>query len=300
MSWLGKILTFLVLIGACVWAFFTVQAFATRTNWQARAVAYEKAFKESEEARQKEYRDNQAGRDALARLYAAEKSLADDLTLAVADLSNTGRDLNRNYNALDNELKTAKADELIRVTRLQTTLDEAEVTSRRNAGLEDERVRLVLAKETADRGRLSAENEAKLSRALADENAKKVETLAALVTELRQTGGGGGVASVIRAIDKVPAPLPANTRGTVARDIEGDLVEISIGIDAGLEPGSRLDVYRLEGGGKYLGTLVVTQSVYPKQAVAIFKPSRPVPMAQLRPDELPRRGDIVGQANGPR
>lgn len=299
MSWLGKILTFLVLIGACVWAFFTVQAFATRTNWKARADAYEKAFKDSEEARQKEYRQSQADRDALVRLYAAEKSLVDDLTLSVADLSATGRKLNENYNTLDNELKTAKADELIRAARLQTTQDEGEATRKRNIALEDERVRLVLAKEAADRGRLSAENEAKLSRSIADENAKKVETLVALVTELRQSGGSG-TAAVLRTIDKVPAPLPANIRGTVARDIVGDLVQISIGIDAGLEPGSRLDVYRLNGGGKYLGTLVVTQSVYPKEAVAVFKPARPVPMAQLRPDELPRKGDLVGHANGPR
>ncbi len=293
MSWLGKILTFLVLIGACVWAFFTVQAFATRTNWQARAVAYEKAFKDSEEARQKEYRQSQADRDALVRLYAAEKSLVDDLTLSVADLSATGRKLNENYNTLDNELKTAKADELIRAARLQTTQDEGEATRKRNIALEDERVRLVLAKEAADRGRLSAENEAKLSRSIADENAKKVETLVALVTELRQSGGSG-------TIDKVPAPLPANIRGTVARDIVGDLVQISIGIDAGLEPGSRLDVYRESGGGRYLGTLVVTQSVYPKEAVAVFKPARPVPMAQLRPDELPRKGDLVGHVGQPR
>ena len=299
MSWLGKILTFLVLIGACVWAFFTVQVYATRTNWKARADAYEKAFKESEEARQKEARDNQSGRDALARLYAAEKSLADDLTVAVADLSGTGRQLNKGYNDLDNELKTAKADELIRAARLQTTQDEGEATRKRNIGLEDERVRLVLAKEIADRGRLSAENESKLSRAIADENAKKVETLAALVTELRLAGGGSGGA-VGRAIDKIPAPLPANIRGTVLRDIDGDFVHISIGIDAGLEPGSRLDVYRESGGGKYLGTLVVTRSVYTKEAVAEFKPARGVPMAQLRPDELPRKGDVVGHVGGPR
>ena len=300
MSWLGKILTFLVLIGACVWAFFTVQAFATRTNWKARADAYEKAFKDSEEARQKEYRQSQADRDALVRLYAAEKSLVDDLTLSVADLSATGRKLNENYNTLDNELKTAKADELIRAARLQTTQDEGEATRKRNIALEDERVRLVLAKEAADRGRLSAENEAKLSRSIADENAKKVETLAALVTELRQSGGGGGTATVLRAIDKIPAPLPANIRGTVLRDIDGDFVHISIGIDAGLEPGSRLDVYRESGGGKYLGTLVVTRSVYPKEAVAEFRPARGVPMAQLRPEELPRKGDVVGHVGGPR
>jgi hypothetical protein len=79
-----------------------------------------------------------------------------------------------------------------------------------------------------------------------------------------------------------------------------NFVQISLGIDAGLEPGSRLDVYRESGGGKYLGTLVVTKSLYPKEAVAEFKPARPVPLAQLRPDELPRKGDTVGHVSGSR
>ena len=154
----------------------------------------------------------------------------------------------------------------------------------------------MLSKEAADRAKLQAENEAKLARAIADENAKKIETLVAQVTELRLTGGSG-TASVLRNIEKQPSPLPENIRGTVTRDMVGDFVQISIGIDAGLEPGSRLDVYRETGGGRYLGTLVVTKSVYPKEAVAEFKPSRRVPVAQLRPDELPRKGDIVGQVS---
>jgi hypothetical protein len=167
-------------------------------------------------------------------------------------------------------------------------------TRKRNNVLEDDRVRLVLVKEAADREKLRAENDAKLARSLADDNAKKVETLTALVTELRQTGGGGSTATVLRSIDKIPAPVPENIRGTVTRDMKENFVQISIGIDAGLEPGSRLDVYRESGGGKYLGTLIVTKSLYPKEAVAEFRPMRGVPVSQLRPDELPRKGDTVG------
>ncbi len=155
----------------------------------------------------------------------------------------------------------------------------------------------MLAKEAADRARLTAENDAKLARAIADENAKRVETLTAQLIEARASGGGGGAATVLRTIDKVPAPLPENIRGTVLRDMQGDFVHISIGIDAGLEPGSRLDVFRESGGGQYLGTLVVTKSVYPKEAVAEFKPARGVPISQLRPDELPRKGDTVGHVS---
>ena len=294
MSWLGKILTFLVLIAACVWAFLTVQAFATRTNWKVRADAYEKAFKESEDARQREYRDNQVTRDALARLTAAEKSRADDLAKGLEDVSTAGRKADAEYKKLEQDYRDADVKAQILQAREKTTLDELTATRTRNTLLEDERVKLVLQKEAADRARLTADNDAKLARSIADENAKKVESLTAQVTELRLTGGGGGTAIVRRSLDKIPAPLPENIRGTVVSDARGDLVQISIGIDAGLEPGSRLDVYRESGGGQFLGTLVVTKSITPKTAVAEFKPSRRVPIAQLRPDELPRKGDIVG------
>jgi hypothetical protein len=302
MSLLGKILTFLVLIGACVWAYFTANVYATRTNWKARADGYEKAFKESEAAREKEHREYQANKEALVRLHAVEQTRADSLDKALADLSAAGRKVDAEYRKLEDDYRNADVLAKILQASVKTTLDELDQNRKRLTGLEDERVRLVLAKEAADRARLTAENEAKLARSIADENAKKVETLAALVTELR-LAGGSGTATVLRNIEKQPAPLPENIRGTVMRDMVGDFVQISIGIDAGLEPGSRLDVFRETGGGQYLGTLVVTRSIYPKEAVAEFKPARPVPIAQLRPDELPRKGDIVGQvttSRGPR
>ncbi|QJW96269.1 hypothetical protein [Frigoriglobus tundricola] len=303
MSWLGKILTFLVLVAACVWVFFTVQAYATRTNWKVRADAYEKAFKESEEARQKEYRDNQATRDALARVNAAERSRADDLEKSLADVSSAGKKADAEYKKLEQDYMNADVQARILIAGQKTILDELTATRARNTALEDERQKLVLATEAANRARLSAENESRLARSIADENARKVERLTALVTELRQTGGGGGTATVLRTIDKTPPPPPEGVRGTITQDMVGNFVAINIGIDAGLEQGSRLDVYRETEGGKYLGTLVITKSIYPKEAVAEFRPARRVSIAQLRPDELPRKGDLVGQVSsghGPR
>ncbi|MCI0701277.1 MAG: sigma-70 family RNA polymerase sigma factor [Planctomycetia bacterium] len=87
--------------------------------------------------------------------------------------------------------------------------------------------------------------------------------------------------------------LPENVRGSVL-DVNKELVRISIGIDAGLEAGVVLDVYRVADKPKYLGTLVV-KTVKPKEAVAEFKPARKVPLDKLREDELPRKGDSVGR-----
>jgi hypothetical protein len=293
MSWLGKILTFFVFVGAVVWASFTVSAFATRTNWKVRADAFEKAAKESEAGREREMRDNQLAREALVRLYRAEKGRADDLEKGYAELSAAGRRINKEYEQIEQTLRETDVETKKRDARVKTMQDELADTRKRNNELEGKIVNLVLDKEKAERERLRADNDARLARSQADENAKKVETLTALVTELRQTGGSG-TATVLRSIEKTPPPLPDNIRGTVTQDMRENFVQISLGIDAGLEPGSRLDVYRESGGGKYLGTLVVTKSLYPKEAVAEFRPARPVPVAQLRPDELPRKGDTVG------
>jgi hypothetical protein len=297
MSWLGKILTVFVMIGTVVWASFTVNVYVTRTNWKVRADAAEKAVKESEANREREMRDNQANREALVRMHATEKSRADELEKALDELKTAGRKVDDSYKEIEQKLRETDVEARKRDARIKTIQEELASTRGRNTFLEDDRVKLVLLKEAADREKLRAENEAKLARAISDDNAKKVETLTALVTELRQTGGGSGTATVLRAVEKVPAPLPENIRGTVMRDMVDNFVQISIGIDAGLEPGSRLDVYRETGGGKYLGTLVVTKTLFPKDAVAEFRPARPVPVSQLRPDELPRKGDTVGHVS---
>jgi hypothetical protein len=155
---------------------------------------------------------------------------------------------------------------------------------------EHERVQLILAKEAALREARQAENEAKLARAIADEYQKKIEDLTAQLREMKKLTAGGAEAP--RPRDK-GAPA-ADLRGTVTRDIVGDYVLINLGIDAGVEPGTVLEVIRVAGKDAILlGTLTITKSVYPKEAVGTFTPARQVPVAKLRPEELPRKGDTV-------
>ena len=295
MSWFGKILTFLVFIGAGVWAYFSAAAFVTRTNWQVRADHYKKAFEDSEKFREKEARANAAALAALNQLYDAEKKRVEELDKGLTDLRATVAKDDATYKQLLTNYTTLQAQANVRDAQVKAIQDELKTTRDRNNLLQDQAVALVLLKEAADRARIGAENDSRLARAIVDENAKKIETLTALVTELRQTGGSG-TATVLRSIEKAPAPLPENIRGTVEANMSTDgFVLIGIGIDAGLEPGSKLDVYRETGGGKYLGTLTVTGSLRPKEAVAEFRPARPVGLTQLRPDEMPRKGDVVGR-----
>ena len=176
MSWIGKIMAFLVLIGACVWAYFTVAVYVTRTNWKVRADNYEKAFKESEDARQKEYRDNQASREALVRMAAAEKTRADDLATGYDKIRAASTKTDEDYKTLLAGFTDADVKMNIDEAKVKAAQEETAEVRKRNNLLEDSQVKLVLAKEAADRARLTAENDAKLSRAIADENAKRVET----------------------------------------------------------------------------------------------------------------------------
>ncbi|MDY3553069.1 hypothetical protein R5W24_002160 [Gemmata sp. JC717] len=300
MSWLGKILTFLVLIASVAWMALTLNVYVTRTNWKARADAAEKALKESEANRRAELSTSATEVARMANLLSAERSRTADLDKALAEQKASGSKSDEEFRKLTNNYAVLQQSVQLLVAQQKATLSELEDTRGRNTLLENNRVQLVRDAEAANRERLRAENEAKLARAISDENVARAAVLQAQLSELRQPGGGGGAATVLRSIDKVPAPLPENVRGTVTSDLAGSFVEISIGLDAGVTPGARLDVFRETNGGRYLGTLVVTKSAYPKNAVAEFRPASQVPVSQLKPEELPRKGDQVGIVGGSR
>jgi hypothetical protein len=296
MTWLGKILTFVVFIGAIVWMYFTVQAYATRTNWKVEAEKYKKAFEEAKARREDEFRRNQASEDALNRLLALErnnsKTLGEQVESLTAAAKKSSDVLAKNQKALDK----ADANAVQLAANNQRMLTELDSVRARNTFLEDLRVSLEIARQDALREKVRAENNSKLLQAIVDDQAKRIEELTNQNTQLRAVGGGGP-GSLLRTIDKPPPPLLANLRGEVNR-VAGDQVEITIGIDAGLDKGSILDVARLEGGGQYLGTIKITH-VWPKQAVGTFIPARPgVPFERLRPEELPRKGDEVRPPQG--
>ncbi|HJZ58795.1 MAG TPA: hypothetical protein VKE74_27885 [Gemmataceae bacterium] len=166
---------------------------------------------------------------------------------------------------------------------LQAALDELDAVRNRSAKLEEERKEYASQLQHAKAAQLAAEKEAKAARLREEELTKKVEVLAA---EAKKPQPGGPGAS--------PPPLPEGIRGSVTAYKDG-LAVLSIGLDAGLQKGTELDVYRIEGGStKSLGKAVVTD-VYPKCAVANFKPVGGKPLKQLQPDELPKVGDMAGR-----
>ncbi len=99
-------------------------------------------------------------------------------------------------------------------------------------------------------------------RALRDRNVALTEQLAKLTKELARA-----LAEKARDEPKPETP-PDNVQGKVERvDAQAGLLTISIGADAGLKKGHRLQVYRFGDKPVYLGTITVVD-VRPKEAVA--------------------------------
>ena len=93
---------------------------------------------------------------------------------------------------------------------------------------------------------------------------------------------------------RAPAPRPS-LEGVVS-EVSGELVCLDIGIDAGLRAGRKLGVYRIEWNEtRNLGTVKITSAfnLFPKGAIATFTPDGNVPLAKLKPEDLPRKGDVV-------
>ena len=291
MTWLGKILVFVVMLMALAWVWLTATDYTTRVNWKAQRDAYKKGFDEAVAARDSDYKRHQA---ELAALNQKSESLEKDLAASKATVDTLAR-ANREAKAKLDEVITATSTVNQTVVQLQTVREalEKELTTvrERNNKLEADRLELTVSREQARRDELAARNDANLANKKYEDLSRQNEDLRNTMAELRANGGRPGPLVGPRA-----PTVPENLRGTVTAVEPGapDLVELSIGLDAGLTFGSELDLYRLSGGGKHLGTVVVTH-VYAKKAVARFRPADGRPIGRLRPDELPRVGDTVSK-----
>ena len=293
MSWLGKILSVFVLIVGVAAMWFMAQVYVARNNWKKDRDAWAELYKQAETARQSEQSTYRTEKDALERQLAAESTKAKSQADMIAKLKGAN-DLGAAENTrLAGTIKKGDIDATDLQANLQALTDEAKKLRDRGTALEKERQQLQIDREIALKDRQTFENQAKqaLSDRLVAEG--KIEALNLQVSELKATGGNAN-AVVLNSFGKPAAALPDGIRGTVTAYKDG-YVSLSIGIDAGLTNGASLDIFRSEGGGQYLGTIVI-ERVYPKEAVATFKPAdvrRSV--AKLRVEELPKIGDTVGK-----
>ena len=297
MTWLGKILTIVVFIGALVWGYLTIQSHVLATNWKVERDRYKAAYDEARAKRQDDSSRHLAAEDILRRQIAIEQARNASLSKTIETLSAGAKKEAVNFAQLQAEFEKGDVNAVKHQANIQTLNAELTAVRERNYKLEDDSVKQAIVTEEAKAEMVRAQNSEKLAQQIAADNATRADALQQRVDEmrLRASGGGGpGGGGVLPLLEPKAAAVLPNLRGRV-EDVAGDLVTISVGIDAGVGVGTVLELYRTEGGGRYLGTVKVTDAfnLYAKRAVAKFTPASGKTLAQLRPEELPRKDDLI-------
>lgn len=283
MTALGKILVFLVLVLSLVFNALVVNAYVARTNWKVAADKSAKSAKDAADSANgmKTVLDEAiaANEDAKRVLREERDRLYNQLVIAQAEV---------------NRLDEANKQQLAAASRLNVQIDVLQANIKRLTKQVDDYDKLLAAKELQINQLTAAANASKVAenKAILERDAEKqrAEGFAQRLQELSDEVEG------YRRQGLAPRPgargpsLPAQFRGTVQKfDRDGGYVTITPGLDAGVQVGAVMSVYRTRGvEGKYLGKIVI-RSTDPKQAVGVFQPANP--RNQLAADDYPRAGD---------
>ena len=282
MTILGKMMVFLVLVISLVFNFLTVNAYATRTNWRAEAVKYKNdAAKAAESAN-------------------SMKTLVESEQIASADAQRVLREERDRYysqnavlqkqlnelNGLYTQAFAAANKQATEVAALQANLNkmtrQIEDNDKMLASLTDQLNKQTLAAEQAkveaDKQRLEALGRQQQVERLSE----RVHEQASIIADYRAQYGE-------QAPGSRRVLLPETFRGTVQK-VDGDLIVFTPGLDAGVQKGATLTVYRLKPEPKYLGTITVLAADQ-KEASGRFNP--PPGTIRVRAEDRPRVGDEV-------
>jgi hypothetical protein len=289
MTVLGKMMVFLVLVLSIIWNGLVVNAYVTRSNWRAELKKYQDKSVEAAESAYAQSRLLAAQTDAAADTQRVLKEEIASLNKQVEESRTQLASLRKSYEeklAMDaargnaeSQLQTNNDALMGQVDRLTKTLGEKEVVLNK-LNLEAERSK-------------AEETRAQLEAASYQQRYEKLnEQYQNLQERVRDLQFGSASRNPLDA--RVTAPT--GFRGTV-RTGGTDLIAFTPGLDAGLQPGSKLTLYRyLPGGnGKFLGTVTVTD-VSTKDAVGRFTPPAGV---RLVGENIPRPGDELKPADQP-
>ncbi len=292
MTWFGKILAFMVLLLALCWVWLTANAFVTRTNWKKSSDDYKLALEKTTDTRAKEYEAAQAKIAELTKQLEAERTAAKSSTEQVSAWRAVASTNSRDHTLLTKGVNVSDTNVITMQASLDSAMKELDSVRKRSNTLEDDRKDLTIELAKALNDKAAAEGDARQARGRAEDADRRIESLTTQLAEAKAAGGNGASGIVDSSLSRSAPVTLEGTRGTVEAYQDG-LVVISIGLDAGVGPGAELEISRFEGGGKFLGTVIVTEAT-PKKAVARFKPpyGKP-PLARMAADDLPKAGDKV-------
>jgi hypothetical protein len=265
MNTVGKILVVLNFLFAVIVGVLLVYDFAARNKWKE---AFESLKRESEVAQQ--------SRTTTSR--ATDKILEDNKTLT-ADLENRTKSLKDTEDqraALEDGYKL-QIDELNKNLRdKDVTLAAAAASKQRlaneieglNKTIKDREVSIVKLQADIKSFQTSALNFESLAKARQVQNENLLEQIRDISAKLaRSESGVNPDAAVIRNPNE-PNPPTVLINGKIEK-VDGDLVQLSLGTDHGLNRNNTLDVYRTNPSVKYLGMIRVVDA-HDRKSVARF------------------------------
>jgi hypothetical protein len=223
MTWLGKILTFVVLVGSVVWAYFTVQAYVTRTNWQAAYTKLDTSYKALAAARETEARRYAASEEGYRQLLAGKDKTIGDQEKQITDYKNASTKVVGDVKTQQIALDKASGGAVQLQANIEALLKERDTTQKRNKELEDKQLAMILDTNKAREEAVLAQIEAKRAQNRVEELERRTEELLAENSDLRRSGGDPRR----NLTEKPPPPVLPGLRGEVT-SVTGDLLEVNI------------------------------------------------------------------------
>src|SRR5580704_7568953 len=252
MSTVGKVLVVAQIAFSILLMAFAAGVGSVQTNWKKKADTAEKSLatttKQLTDAKSLSQKDKD-------KAVATEKSLKDAANLAqgAADASKVQvKQLQGQLTQTRTELENMRAEAKIAGEEARSRRDEAVSMRQINAELHKTRdEQITLAHQYADK----IVNLEQQSKAMTEKHNKLLNDFAILQKFIRIKGFDSDPREVAGLAE--PAPI---INGLVLSTKKGgrngsDLIEISLGSDAGLAKGHELFVYRADGKGKYLGKI---------------------------------------------
>jgi len=305
MTAVGKILVFFNLVFAFVVGTFAVLGYISRTHWADQYTKLDNSYKVVQASAEAHKREN----DKLIedrKIFAAKmqgkvpdldpKGKPDDVANAVADkLKKQSDEIVKLKDDLKEERKkTTKLENDVTQFRTAATVAQADVQRRKD---NEEELRKILKEEVVTNNKLQAGINDMRDRAVAAEitarslkgrNVQLEDQLQSLSRELVRTRASGGRPTAQSASGRNTPP--EQVEGLI-QQVDGDLVKITIGSDAGLQRGHTMFVFGLGNNVGYRGEIKLLDV---QAKVSVGQVIKGKQVARIRP------GDTVASEIMPR
>jgi len=258
MTFVGKILVFIIMICALLFLGVSTVVFTTATNWKDATAKEQKKVQDLQTKNQNVTAAVDAAKKDLTAAKDSHAKAQQEMAGRIAALEGDSKRLNEEMTKARSELESAQQN-------AHTSLDEATALRNETSLLRDQKSAVekqaneykIRQTELNDQIRILTRE-----RDVAKKNNEDLRDRVAKFSSLLRKNGLSDDISQVKGLDS-----PPTVRGEILRvDAQNKRVEISIGSDDGLVPGHELNLYRIKPRPEFLGKIKIL-STDPDQAV---------------------------------